>query len=149
MTDLFASLYETFLNLYNQKFVLIFSALYDGGGYTELALSFIVIPFLFWFLFYYLWTNPYGRLWHWIVWLVVISVIVFAVSYAVADNKIFASNDQALNNALADTSTGYQNFAASLPFNYAFYNSIFALILGLIYSLIMKQWSKKQIHLPI
>lgn len=149
MTDIFATLYESLLNLFNQKFSLIFSVLYDDGGYIKLGLSFILIPLVCWLLFYYLWNDPYGKLWHWLIWLGIISIIVFAVSYGIAKMEIFSSNDQALNNAMADTSTGYQNFAASLPFTYALYNCIFALILGLIYSLIMKQWSKRQIHLPI
>jgi hypothetical protein len=148
MKDAFATIYETWFGIYSPDYDLIYTNLYDGGGYIKLGLSFALIPLLLWLLFYFLWRYPYGKIWHWLIWLGVSVVVVFSVSYGIANSEIFASGNQALNDALADSSTGYMDYAASLPWRYAFVNMLFTLVLGFIYSLILKQFSKIQIHLP-
>ena len=148
MRDIFASLYETVFGLYDSQFSLIFDTLYDNGGYFWLGLTLIVIPFLLWLLFYRAWQYPYGRFWHWFGWLVIISLIIAFVAWAIADNKIFMSDNQALNGALDDPETGYKHFAQSLPLQYAWINGALAVVLGFVYSLLLKQFSKLQIHLP-
>ena len=75
-------------------------------------------------------------------------LIVFVTTYIVAGNEITGSENQALNEALADASTGYADYASTLPMKYALSNSLLALVIGFIYSLIMKQFSKIQLHLP-
>jgi hypothetical protein len=105
--------------------------------------------FVCWILFYYLWKYPYGKLWHWLVWMALTVLIVFGTTYGIANTEILGSDNQALNEAIADAGTGYAGYAASLPLKYALANSLLALIIGFIYSLIMKQFSKIQIHLPL
>ncbi len=148
MNELFGTLYDTVFGIFDNKFFLIFQHLYENGGYIKLGLTFVLIPLVCWILFYYLWKYPYGKLWHWIIWLVVTVLIVLGVTYGIADAAIFGSDNQALNEALADAETGYENYASALPFRYAMANSLLAAILSFIYSLIMKQFSKVQIHLP-
>lgn len=149
MNEIFAALYENkWFGIYNQDYPLIFDSFFDNGGYIKLAMSFILIPLICWLLFYYLWKYPYGRIWHWFVWLLVTIVVVSGVSYGIANAEIFASNNQALNDAIADASTGYENYAATLPLKYALFNGILLLFVGFFYSLVMKQFSKIQIHLP-
>jgi len=149
MNELFAALYENnWFGLYNQDFPLIFDNLFDNSGYILMGLSFILIPLVCLSLFYFLWKYPYGKIWHWLVWLLVIILIVSGVSYGIANTEIFASNNQALNDALNDASTGYDNYAASLPLKYALFNGALTLVLGFLYSLVLKQISKIQIHLP-
>ena len=75
-------------------------------------------------------------------------LIVFGTTYGIAKTEILGSDNQALNEALADASTGYADYATTLPLKYALANSLLALIIGFIYSLIMKQFSKIQLHLP-
>ncbi len=148
MKDIFATIYETWFQLYEAKFSLIFDTLYDYGGYIKLGLSFILIPLILWLLFYYVWKYPYGKFWHWLVWLALIILAVAGTSWGIANNEIFASNNQALIDALADPQTGYEEFAKTLPLKYSIANSILTLGISFIYSLILKQFSKIQIHLP-
>jgi hypothetical protein len=134
--------------IFDNLYFLIFQHLYENGGYIKLGLSFVLIPFVCWILFYYLWKYPYGKLWHWLVWMALTVLIVFGTTYGIANTEILGSDNQALNEAIADAGTGYADYAASLPLKYALANSLLALIIGFIYSLIMKQFSKIQIHLP-
>ncbi len=148
LNEIFATIYETWFGLYNADYDLIFATLYDEGGYQKLGLSFVLIPLTCWLLFYYVWKYPYAQLWHWLVWLLITAVIVAGISYGIANTEIFASNNQALNDALADESTNYKNYAETLPLTYSIYNGLFAIVLGFLYSLVMKQFSKIHTHLP-
>lgn len=148
MKDIFAPIYESWFHLYEAKFSLIFDTLYDYGGYIKLGLSFVLIPLVLLLLFYYVWKYPYGKFWHWFVWLLIIILIVAGASWGIANNEIFASNNQALIDALADPESGYGEFAKTLPLKYTLANSILTLGISFIYSLILKQFSKIQIHLP-
>jgi len=149
MNELFAAIYEnTWFGIYDTNFSLIFATLYDNASYTKLGLSFLLIPLICWLLFYYFWKYPYGKIWHWLAWLFITVVLVSSISFGIANSEIFASNNQALNDAIADSSTGYQGYADSLPFKYALFNGSAALLIGIIYSLLMKQFSKIQMHLP-
>jgi hypothetical protein len=148
MKDIFAPIYETFFGLYNQAYDLIFRTLFENGGYVKFGLSFIFIPLICWLLFYYVWKYPYGKKIHWFIWLFITCVIVFGVTYSIANIEIFASGNQALKDSISDASTGYKKFADNLPLQYALYNSLLTLVIGFIYSLFLKQFSKIQIHLP-
>ena len=148
MNEFFGTIYDTVFGIFANKYFLIFQHLYENGGYIKFGLAFILIPLACWLLFYYLWRFPYGKKWHWILWMVVTVFIVFVTTYIVAGNEITGSENQALNEALADASTGYSDYASTLPMKYALSNSLLALVIGFIYSLIMKQFSKIQLHLP-
>ena len=148
MSDVFATIYETWFGLFNSTYTLIFNHLFDNGGYIQLGLSFILIPLFCWIIFYFAWRYPYGKIWHWLVWLLITVIIVSGISYGIANTEIFASNNQALNNAIGNPSTGYDSFAVSLPLKYSLINGGLTLIIGFIFSLFMKQFSKIQIHLP-
>jgi len=66
----------------------------------------------------------------------------------IANAEIFGSDNQTLNDLLADTNTGYR-ICRIMPSEICPYNSLLALILSCIYSLLMKQFSKIHVHLPI
>jgi len=149
MNRIFAALYENnWFGIYDQNYPLIFDTLYDNGGYVKFGVSFILIPFICWLLFYRAWKYPYGNLLHWLVWLAITIVVVFSTTYGIANMEILASSNQALNNAISNSSTGYAGYSASLPLKYALFNGSLTLVIGFIYSLILKQYSKIQIHLP-
>lgn len=149
MKDLFAPIYETWFGLYNQNYDLIFTTLYNDGGYVKFGLIFTLIPLILWLLFYYVWKYPYGRIWHWLVWLLITFIIVFGLTWGLANSEIFASSNQGLIDALADPTSGYEVYGSSLPIKYALINGSLSIIVSIIYSLIMKQFSKIQIHLPL
>lgn len=148
MNDFFASIYETLFGIFDQTYELIFSVMYYESGYMKLFLAFTLIPLICWALFYFLWKYPYGRWWHWIVWLLIVSVIVFGVTWGITNSVIFNSSNPDLIEALADPSTGYEMYAQGLPINYATINTILSVIVGIVCSIIMKQFSKVQAHLP-
>jgi len=146
--DFFAATYETVFGIFDGKYSLIFSTLFDYGGYVKLGLLFFLIPLLFWIGFYYAWRYPYGKFWHWALWFLISGIVVFGCSWSLANTEIFASNNQQLTDALNDPQSGYKQYASDLPLNYAMINTGLALILGFIYSLILKQFSRIQMHLP-
>lgn len=148
MKEVFAAFYDSLFGIYNQNFPLIFSTLFDYGGYIRLGLLFILVPLFLWLLFYFAWRFPYGRFWHWGLWMAVIGLTVFFCSWGLAHSEIFASGNQVLNDVLNDPESGYKAYASGLPVKYALVNTFCAVILGFIYSLIMKQFSKIQMHLP-
>ena len=149
MKDILAAIYETVFGLYNQTYDLIFTALYNDGGYLKFVLTWLLIPLGCWLLFYYIWRYPYGRWWHWLLWLVVTVIIVFGTTWGISNSEILASSNQDLIDAIADPESGYEAYAQTLPMKYATINSILAVGITIIYSFVMKQFSKVQTHLPI
>ena len=99
MNEFFGTIYDTLFGIFNNLYFLIFQHLYDNGGYVKLGLSFILIPLVCWLLFYYLWKYPYGKLWHWLVWMAVTVLIVFGATYGIANTEILGSDNQAVNKA--------------------------------------------------
>lgn len=148
MKEFFVTIYETVFGIFDGKYSLIFSTLYDYNGYIKLGLLFILIPLLFWIIFYFAWNYPYGKFWHWALWLVVSVIVVFICSWSLINTEIFASNNQQLTDAINDPASGYSQYASGLPLVYSLINTGLALILGFIYSLFLKQFSKIQMHLP-
>ena len=146
--EFFAAIYETVFGIFDGKYSLIFSTLFNDGGYVKIGLTFVLIPVLCWLIFYYVWRYPYGKLWHWVLWLLISGIIVFGSTWSLANTEILASNNQQLIDALNDPDSGYMQYASDLPLKYAMINAGLALVLGFIYSLIMKQLSKIQMHLP-
>lgn len=145
---MFATLYETIFNLYNADFYLIFQILLDEGGYNTLGLLLISLPLILLILFYYLWNNPYSKLFYWIIWIIFIAIVVFGSSFAAFNSAIYNSSNQELLNALNDPQAGYAQYASTLVYKFAAYNSISSLLLSFIYSIFLKQFSKLHIHLP-
>jgi hypothetical protein len=125
----------------------IFNTLYDYGGYNKLGLSFILIPLLCWMLFYFVWRYPYGTYKHWLISFLITIVIVFSASLSIARIEILASSNPDLINAISDPQI--EAYARSLPVKYAFVNGFLTILLSAVYSLILKQFSKVQAHLPI
>jgi amino acid transporter len=148
MKDILAAIYETLFGLYNQSYDLIFTTLFNEGGYLKFVLSFVLIPLACWLLFYYVWRYPYGKWWHWLIWLIIVTVIVFGTTWGIANSEILASSNQGLNDAIADPESGYEAYAQTLPMKYATINSILTVAITIIYCFVMKQFSKVQTHLP-
>jgi hypothetical protein len=148
MKEFFAFVYDTVFGVWNEACPVIFSTLYNESGYIRLGLLFILVPLVLWALFYYAWRYPYGRFIHWLLWLFVTAGMVFVATWITAHDAVFHSGNQALQDALADPSSGYREYAGGLPPVYAWINTFLATVLGFIYSLVMKQFSKIQMHLP-
>lgn len=146
MKDLFATLYENII--YETDYYLIFQNLFDNGGYINFGLIFIFIPLVLFLLFYFAWKYPYTKLYHWLICLILAFIITAGLTWNIANMEIFTSDYQPLNDALNDSASGYMEFAETLPLKYALINGGISIVLGFIYSLFLKQFSKVQIHLP-
>ena len=148
MRELIAIIYENRLEIYEAEFKLIYYTLFEDGGYTFLGLTILLVPLTMFIAFYFLWQYPYGKLWHWLLWLLITIVLTSGISWGISNNEIFLSDNQELMKALNNQNSGYEEHANTLPNTYAFYNGLFSIVVGFIYSLFMKQFSKIQIHLP-
>ena len=148
MKEFFGAIYDTVFGIHSNDYYEIFQHLYDNGGYLKLGFSFILIPLLCWMIFYFLWKYPYGKLWHWLLWLTFTILVVAGVTYGIANTELFGSYNQTLNELMADERNKYYSYAVKLHIKYALANSLLALVIGALYSILMKQFSKVQIHLP-
>ena len=146
MKEIFAFIYDTLFGIFDPNYYLIFNHLYDNGGYTSMGFILLLVPLLCWLLFYFLMTYPYGKFYHWFIVLLVTALVVFGLTYGAANTEIFSSNNQNLNNALSNSN--FSDFASSLPIQYALINGLLTLIVGFLYSLFLKRFSKIQTHLP-
>lgn len=149
MEDFFAMIYENWFGIYDQKFRLIFIHLFQNGGYTKIGLTFILIPLGILLIFYFLYKNPYVKRWHWILLILFISLIVFVATYFIVDHEILSSSNKTLNQALSLATSGYEKYASTLNVLYGGVNALLALIMSVFYSLIMRPFSKIQMHLPL
>lgn len=148
MNDIFTTIYEALFVLYDSDFSLIFDTLYDYGGYNLLGLTVMLVPLIMFSAFYFLWKYPYFKFWHWFLFLIFISIVTGGISWSISNNEIFMSDNEDLINALADPTSGFEYFAKTLPIKYALFNALLSLAVGFVYSLVLKQFSKINIHLP-
>ena len=150
MRNFFLDLYEGLFGIGVARYQLIFDhALYYSNGYVHLGLIFILTPLLFTALFYFVYTYPYSKYWYWLIALAVCAVLVFAITYQHTLNLIFTNTHPELRAAISDPSTGYRNFASQLVMQLSIINVFLSIGLFAIYSLVFKQFSKSQGHLPI
>jgi hypothetical protein len=146
LAPIFAPIYENFL--FQGKYDLIFFSLFDHGGYMYFGLTFIVVAIIFTALFYWVPKFPYLKWWHWVLWMLLGSIIVAGITFSIASGQIFNSPDPNLQNALNTASSGFRDFANSLIFQLSFLNAVYAFIASFILSIIFKRLSKLRMHLP-
>lgn len=145
---------EDWLNIYKSEYDVIFQTFFNNGTYNLLGITFLALPFVLLLGFFFLWKYPYGKFWHWLIYVIIVAIIVGIVSWQVTYNGIFNSNSQELDNLLNNNTVpdgaqiGYEDFAYRLLPKYAIINGVLAAFVSFIYSLIQKQFSKIQIHLP-
>lgn len=150
MSSIFAPLYESIL--YDPNYQLIFNRLYEGSGYFVMGIILLLLPALLLMPFYwdyrFKYRNPYWGWKTWAIWLVASAAITAVLTYVLAYQFIFGSNDAALNEALNDPNLNYYGYAQWLVWVYALINAIGALITGFVHSLWLKLFSKLHIHIP-
>lgn len=84
MSEMFAPLFE-FGDLYTAPYSQL---LFSGVGYTLLGLSFILIPLVVMFLFYYAWNPVFGRWYHWLTMVAVAFLITLGTAYGVISAEL-------------------------------------------------------------
>ena len=149
--SIFAPIYEAVensLGWYNEEFSLIFTHLYDNGGYDKFGFTMILVPLIIVALFYFAFKYPYAKKWHWGIMILISTVIVFGFTMSFASIEILSPQNDELMQAYADSESGYLNFAETLPFKYSILNAGLSILVGFLASLAMKPFSKCQMHLP-
>lgn len=146
-SDWFATIYERLFSIFNADYQdPVFQYLFDSGFYIMLGVIFIFVPLALMALFYYVWHYPYSRWWHWLIWFAITILIVFGCTFGYANTFILGSNAPEMVPCFnVQVCSDYIN---GLPLEYAKANIILGMILGFIGSLILKQWSKVQTHIP-
>lgn len=146
ISNFFAMVYETWFSIYNQNFNVVHTALYDSSSYFWIGISSLIIPIIVCLFFYFLWMFPYGKWYHWLIWMLGSSFLVLCCTFAISNLILFDPNNPILNNAYGDLPT--YNYASSLPIKYGVCNFFIAFAAGFFISIICKQFSKIQTHLP-
>jgi len=132
--------FENALGIFDNNFSMVFQTLFEKGGYNNMGMLLLFIPFVFLLLFYLVWKYPYATFWHWLIYVCVIAVIVGV--------STFGSVRLTLAKFLVHSNPLIADFTGVLVIKYAFLNACLSLVISFIYSLILRKYSKVQMHLP-
>ncbi len=136
----FYEFFEKSFGIFDNNFSMVFQTLFENGGYNNMGLILLFIPLVFLLLFYFIWKYPYGTIWHWLISLGIITIIVGAAT--------FGSVSLAIAKFLVDTNQVVADFTSSLVWKYAILNAFLSLLISFLFSLILRRFSKVQMHLP-
>jgi len=148
LNSFFAAIYENLV--FRADYFEIFFCLNNMGSYTKFGLIFLLIPIVFWFIFYYLWNYPYGRWWHWLIFLLVVTATVFGLTWSIANIEVLSKAPMLCQNVSVSFSEipGSYEYAQELYLSYSSWNCLLSLIVSFLCSLGFKQISTYQKHLP-
>lgn len=136
----FYEFFENILGFFINQFSFIFQEMYDAGGYSKMGLILIFIPLILLLIFYFLWKYPYGRLWHWLVLISIAAIFAAGITYG--------TTRLTLVDYILSSDQDVANFAQNLVIKYSFLNGFLSLLVSFLWSLLLKQFSKIQMHLP-
>ena len=122
-------------------------ALDESNTYFKLVFICFVLPIFYWLGFYKFYSNPYTKFFHYLIALLLSLVIIGFLSYTLVNEALWGSNNQALNDLLASDQNAIE-LADSLPLYLSIYNVFLSAFLGFGYSILLKRFSKLQMHLP-
>ena len=146
-SEWFGFIYDRLFNIYNPDFHSpVFQYFYDSGFYIRLGALFILIPLVLMAVFYFLWKYPYGKWWHWLIWFILSILVVLGLTFGYANQFINDSN--ATEMLMCYDVQECASYINALPMEYAVANIFLGVLVGLIVSILFKQWSKVQAHLP-
>ncbi len=137
------NIYEFFENAFGifvNQFSMVFQTFFEKGGYNNMGMLLLFIPLVFLLLFYLLWKYPYATFWHWLIYVGIIAVIVGV--------STFSSDRLTLAKFLVHSNPEIVDFTEALVLKYAILNACLSLLVSFIYSLILRRFSKVQMHLP-
>ncbi len=141
--SIFPSFYEFFENIfgiYDDRFSIVFQNFYQYGGYNDMGLLLIGVPLIISGLFYLVWKYPYGTIFHWIIMIVITACI--------AAGSTYGTTRLALADSLISPDPNIVDFTNLLVLKYTLLNALLSLLVSFLYSLVLKQFSKVQMHLP-
>ena len=131
---------EDKLGLFDSNYQYIFDSMLEYGVYNKIGLSFIGVTLLMMAAFYYLYKNPYAKITHWFLALIISAVIGSWMTYSLSRNG--------LAEYILDSDQAVVSFTNNLILAYTGINFVLALIFGFIASFALRLGSKVQPHLP-
>lgn len=146
MYDLFANLYENLMYdaAYQES---IYNVLYDLNSYAYLFFICFGLALAFVVLFYWVWRNPYGKLWQWIVWGMLSAGFGGLLSYSyILKYPLYAASGN--NNCPPDVEVSIADMAYTTAMNYSLHNVWITIVLFVALSFVCKHFSTNQKHLP-
>lgn len=146
LSNFFGYVYDSIFNIYNANISNVFNYFFDSGFYVIMGTMFVLIPALLMSVFYFIWKNPYGKWYHWLIMLAIIVIVVAISTYGYAESFINYSNAQVMSDCYNDDFC--QSLIKDLPFDYAIANFASSALISIVFSIIFKQFSKLQAHLP-
>jgi hypothetical protein len=142
---IFYSIVLDFLNA--NSYPLVDYTLDESNTYLKLLFLCFVLPIFYWLMFYKFYSNPYAKLFHYLIALSLSLVFIGTLSYTLVNEALWGSNNQALNDLLASDQAAIE-IADALPMYLCIYNMLIAAFVGFLYSIFLKRLSKIQMHLP-
>lgn len=143
MNDAFASYYnylEELFGLFDSQYNFVFRTVYDESGYIWFGLIALGTCLIGLTLFYKAWHYPYGKLWHWIVWMIILAGISMGMTFYMAQDILvdhLYSQDQNIVDYTNDLVVGY-----------SIMNLLTTMLISVGLSFAIKPFSKVQMHLP-
>ncbi|MGW8123621.1 hypothetical protein ACV07N_13265 [Roseivirga echinicomitans] len=132
---------EDLFGLFDSNYQTIFDSMISYGLYNKIGVAFLIASILFFAPFYFLYKNPYARLFpHWTVTLLVSSLI--------ASTATFFILRQGLAEYILDSDQEVVAFTNNLILFYTITNLLLAALFGLAISFLLRKGSKVQPHLP-
>lgn len=148
LKDFFVYIYESVY--YDQAYREVFDILYGNSiicGYFWLFCIAFFIPVVCMGLFYFVWKYPFGKWYHWFIW----SGITVLISGLTTRKFLY----EILSIPLRDFSYGdgggvwtVNEFTDKLIREYTLLNSLYSILIILVFTLVFKQFSTHQAHLP-
>jgi len=126
MNEIFAPVYEGWGIFWLGDFS---NDMYSNNLYTPVALTLIFSSIIWMLIYYYVIDNPrFARAWHWLIWMLLLCGINFAVA-----NYISVSKLSELYTALGKDVPYYSEFTT-----FSFVNALWTFIFAFIVSLLIK-----------
>ena len=150
MNQIFAWIYEKVFSIDSPEFTPILDILYDQDGYVIVGIALIFIPFVIWSVFYFLIQYPYLSNLHWRICFATQILITFVLSWFIVYKFVIDTdaNTPLLYPSNEEYGQAIRSFARIVSRKIAFSNILLSAFFGYIWVLVLRRWSKQNIHLP-
>lgn len=131
----------TIFDVFKNEYDYIFDLLYNKSSYGDMFIISLTVPIVLYLVFYYLIRLPYLTILHWLIVLLIVILLTFGFEFAYLRDV--------LSEYLMSGDYEEAEYTSNLIYFYSFLNVGFSIIFGIVFSFILKQWSKMYMHLPI
>jgi hypothetical protein len=133
--------FDTLFDVFDNQYSYLFTELYEESSYGYMFIISLAVPLILYLVFYYLLRLPYLTILHWLLVLFLVGLLTFGLEIAYLRDV--------LSEYLMSGDFEEADYTSDLVYFYSFLNVGFSIVFGIIFSFILKQWSKMYMHLPI